>query len=182
VGLIETSVLVAAPPEYAFDRWTEWESFPQFMPGVLEVENLDSGQVRWKVRAAGRDAAWVGEILALKPGASITWRSSSGLRTAGTVSFIDARPDFNGTRLAVLFEYNPPGWLIGDLIDEWFYHHRMWRAVAEALAAFAEHVNAEFSQTEAGQAFAAGARRGRRRETAAAGLWRAPSGERRVSG
>lgn len=165
MGLIETSALVPAPTDHVFNKWTEWEGFPEFMPGVLEVKDLGGGRTYWKIEVGGRQVEWEAEILAFKPNSAITWRATSGLKTGGTVSFMDTKPDFHGCRVAVLLEYNPPGTLLGDLVDEFSFRHKVHRAIELALVAFQDHVAKEFSQTEEGIAFAASApkRRVRRR-------------------
>jgi uncharacterized membrane protein len=59
---IEKDVVVNVPVSTAYDQWTQFESFPEFMEGVKEVVQLDEKRLRWRAEIAGKDAEWEAEI------------------------------------------------------------------------------------------------------------------------
>src|SRR5215204_2874476 len=51
---IEKSVDVVAPLSMVYNQWTQFEEFPEFMEGVLEVRQLDDKRLHWRATIAGR--------------------------------------------------------------------------------------------------------------------------------
>ncbi len=45
---------VDVPVSVAYNQWTQFESFPQFMEGVKSIEQLDDQTLRWHAEFAGR--------------------------------------------------------------------------------------------------------------------------------
>ena len=43
---ISKSIVVDVPVTVAYNQWTQFESFPQFMEGVKEVQQLDDTHLR----------------------------------------------------------------------------------------------------------------------------------------
>ena len=84
---IEKSITVNVPVHAAYDQWTQFESFPQFMDGVKEVEQKDDRHLHWKAEIAGKKEEWEAEITEQVPDKKIAWRSTSGARNAGMVMF-----------------------------------------------------------------------------------------------
>lgn len=84
---IEKSIEVNAPVRVAYDQWTQFESFPQFMEGVKEVRQQDDKHLHWKADVAGKKEEWEAEITEQIPDHRIAWRSMSGAPNAGAVTF-----------------------------------------------------------------------------------------------
>ncbi len=42
MALIEKSVEVQVPVRTAYNQWTQFEEFPKFMEGVMQVQQLDN--------------------------------------------------------------------------------------------------------------------------------------------
>ena len=59
---IEKSVTVNVPVRQAYNQWTQFEKFPQFMEGVKEVKQLDDKRLHWKAEIAGKSEEWDAEI------------------------------------------------------------------------------------------------------------------------
>src|SRR3982750_2096515 len=51
---INESIDVDVPVKVAYDQWTQFESFPQFMEGVDRVEQVDDTTVDWTATIAGK--------------------------------------------------------------------------------------------------------------------------------
>ena len=59
---IEKDTVVDVPISTAYDQWTQFESFPEFMEGIKEVIQLDEKRLRWRAEIAGKDEEWEAEI------------------------------------------------------------------------------------------------------------------------
>ena len=113
---IESSIDVDAPVRAAYDQWTQFEEFPRFMDGVLEVQQLDDVRLRWRARVAGVERTWEARITEQQPDQRIAWTSTSGPPNAGVVTFHRLAPD----RCTVMLQldWEPEGIVenIGDAI------------------------------------------------------------------
>jgi uncharacterized membrane protein len=85
--VIESSIEVAVPLSTAYNQWTQFEEFPQFMQGVEEVRQLDDTRLHWVASVGGRRAEWNAKILEQHPDRQISWISEDGKKNRGTVSF-----------------------------------------------------------------------------------------------
>ena len=79
--------VVNQPIDIVYNQWTQFEEFPKFMEGVEQVRQLDDRHLHWVAEIAGKREEWDAEILEQVPDQRIAWRSTSGARNAGVVSF-----------------------------------------------------------------------------------------------
>jgi uncharacterized membrane protein len=116
MSTIEKTVHVDVPVQQAYNQWTQFESFPQFMEGVESVKQVDDTRLHWKAEIAGVTREWDAEIVDQTPDERITWRSMAGTKNDGTVSFAS---DGDGARVTLRLEYEPEGLVekSGDLLD-----------------------------------------------------------------
>lgn len=87
---VEKSITANVPPATAYERWLHFETFPQFMPGVLEVRRVSEKQFAWVWEIEGHRFESVSEITLQIPARRIAWRSVSGWESSGVVAFQDA--------------------------------------------------------------------------------------------
>jgi uncharacterized membrane protein len=85
--IVDASIEVDVPVSTAYNQWTQFEEFPQFMEGVEEVKQLDDTRLHWVASVAGRRAEWDAKILEQHPDRQISWISEDGRKTRGTVTF-----------------------------------------------------------------------------------------------
>lgn len=104
---VEKSCEVNVPVNTAYNQWTQFEDFPQFMEGVKEVRQLDDTHLHWHAEVAGKDKEWDAQITEQIPDKRIAWRSVSGALNGGVVTF--HRIDDNTTRIMVQMDYEPEG-------------------------------------------------------------------------
>ena len=104
---IEQSIDVEVPARTAYNQWTQFEEFPRFMEGVLEVRQLDDRRLHWRAKVGGQERTWDAEITEQVPDDRIAWRSRSGAANAGAVTF--HRLAEGRTRLMLQLEYEPEG-------------------------------------------------------------------------
>jgi uncharacterized membrane protein len=104
---IEESIEVNVPVRTAYNQYTQFEDFPKFMDNVLEVRQLDDRHLHWRAKVAGEEKEWDAEITEQIPDKRIAWRSVSGPRNGGVVTF--HKISDNVTRIVLQMEYEPEG-------------------------------------------------------------------------
>ena len=118
---VEKSIEVNVPVRTAYNQWTQFEEFPQFMDGVEEVRQIDDTRLHWRASIAGKTEEWDAEIIEQTPDQQVAWRSTSGTENSGTVRFTPMGAE--RTRVTVVIGYEPEGIVeqVGDkigLIDQ----------------------------------------------------------------
>lgn len=106
---VEKSIVVDVPLSTAYNQWTQFEEFPNFMEGVHEVTQLDDQRLHWRAEVGGREKEWTAEIREQVPDARITWSAVDGSQNAGIVRFEPAGPE--GTVVHLEMSYSPEGFL-----------------------------------------------------------------------
>lgn len=104
---ITKSIDVNVPVRTAYDQWTQFESFPQFMQGVEEVHQLDDTHLHWRADVAGKETEWDAEVTEQIPDERVAWKSTSGQPNGGVVTFHRLGPD--QTRVTVQMDWEPQG-------------------------------------------------------------------------
>ena len=114
---VEKSITVDVPISTAYNQWTQFEEFPQFMGGVQSVEQLDDQRLRWVAEIAGVRREWYAEILEQRADEKIAWAATEGATNAGAVYFIAEGP--GQTRVTLELEYAPEGLVekVGDALN-----------------------------------------------------------------
>jgi uncharacterized membrane protein len=108
---IEESIDVQVPVRTAYNQWTQFEEFPQFMEGVSEVEQVDDTHLHWRAEVAGQEREWDAEITEQTPDQRVAWTNTSGASNAGVVTF--HRLGDNKTRVMLQLEFEP-----GSLVEK----------------------------------------------------------------
>src|SRR5919199_5277560 len=116
MSTIEKSIDVNVPVHTAYNQWTQFESFPQFMEGVKEVRQLDDRRLHWRAQVGGKEEEWDAEITEQIPDTRIAWRSTSGRANAGVVDF--HRLNDEQTQVSLQLEAEPEGLVekVGDAL------------------------------------------------------------------
>ncbi|MGH8853862.1 MAG: SRPBCC family protein [Telluria sp.] len=104
---IAESVEVNVPVKTAYNQWTQFEDFPQFMKSVKEVRQLDDKHLHWRANVAGEEKEWDAEITEQLPDKRIAWHSTNGVRNGGVVTF--HKVSDNCTRIMLQMDYEPEG-------------------------------------------------------------------------
>lgn len=113
---IEKSIDVEVPVRTAYNQWTQFQEFPRFMDGVTTVTQLDDRSLRWHASIGGKDKEWTAEITEQRPDERVAWKSTSGAKNAGVVTF--HRLADRKTRVMLQLEYDPEGVVenVGDAV------------------------------------------------------------------
>ena len=101
------SIEVNVPLSTAYNQWTQFEEFPQFMEGVESVRQLDDKTLEWTASIAGNEETWTAEISEQTPDERIAWHATSGKENAGVVTFHYI--DENTTRVTLQMDWEPEG-------------------------------------------------------------------------
>ncbi|MFD8295036.1 SRPBCC family protein [Streptomyces bauhiniae] len=103
---VEESIEVRVPVTDAYDQWTQFEDFPQFMDGVERIEQLTRTLTHWKTNIAGVEREFDAEITEQIPDERVAWTSVGGeARQAGVVTF--HRIDDDTTKVMLQLDYAP---------------------------------------------------------------------------
>jgi uncharacterized membrane protein len=113
---ITKSIDVNVPVRTAYNQWTQFEEFPQFMEGVQEVTQLDATHLQWRATIGGREATWEAVVTEQEPDLRVAWKSTSGAPNAGVVTF--HRLGEHQTRVTLQLEYDSAGAVenVGDAL------------------------------------------------------------------
>jgi uncharacterized membrane protein len=112
---VEKFVVVDAPISAVYDQWTQFEEFPRFMEGVQEVRQLDDRHLHWRAEIGGHTVEWDAAIIEQLLERHVAWRSISGAKNAGTVSFEPV--DAGRTRVTLRMSYEPRG--AAETVADW---------------------------------------------------------------
>jgi uncharacterized membrane protein len=104
---ITKDIDVQVPVTTAYNQWTQFESFPQFMDGVKEVRQLDDTHMTWRAEIAGKEETWEAEIVEQLPDQRIAWRSITGAPNAGAVDFHHVSD--SSCKITLTMDYQPQG-------------------------------------------------------------------------
>ncbi len=107
MSTIEKSVEVDVPVSTAYNQWTQFETFPQFMEGVEEVRQTDDTHLHWVAEFAGTRHEWDAEITEQLPDERVAWRNTDGKENAGVVTFHYL--DDNKSKVMLQLEFEPEG-------------------------------------------------------------------------
>jgi uncharacterized membrane protein len=118
MSTIEKTVDVNVPVRTAYDQWTQFESFPQFMEGVESVKQLNDRRLHWKAEIGGVTREWDAEIVDQTPDQRVTWRATEGAKNDGTISFASHELG-SSTRVTMRLDYEPEGMVekTGDMLN-----------------------------------------------------------------
>jgi len=108
---VQQSVDVAVPLETAYNQWTQFEEWPNFMHRVTRVTQEDDCQVNFATKIWGKTKEFTADIETQRPDQRIKWRVSQGLTHSGVVTFHELAP--NLTRIELTFDVDP-----GSLIEK----------------------------------------------------------------
>ena len=137
---IEKSIDVNTSARTAYNQWTQFEQFPNFIDGVISVEQMGEKRLHWRTNIGGVEKSFDTEITEQIPDKRIAWHSLSGAPNAGVVTFHSLTAET--TRIMLQMEYEPEGLIenAGDLLG--VASHRI-KADLERFKEFIESRGAE---------------------------------------
>src|SRR5258707_6121679 len=83
---VTETIDVHVPVTTAYNQWTQFESFPNFMQGVLSITQADDIHNHWVTKISGAQREFDTEITEQHPDERIAWKSVGGdMKHAGVV-------------------------------------------------------------------------------------------------
>src|SRR4051794_35912385 len=108
---VQQSVDVAVPLETAYNQWTQFEDWPNFMHRVTRVTQEDDCTVSFATKIWGKTKEFSAKIETQRADERIKWRVAQGITHSGVVTFHELAP--NLTRIEVNLDVDP-----GSLIEK----------------------------------------------------------------
>ena len=109
---VEESIEVGVPVHTAYNQWTQFETFPEFMSGVERIEQRTDTLTHWVTNVNGVHREFDAEITEQIPDERVAWTSTGGdTRQAGAVTF--HKLDEGKSRVMVQIDWQP-----SDLVEK----------------------------------------------------------------
>ncbi|MDT4984305.1 MAG: hypothetical protein QOF95_1795 [Pseudonocardiales bacterium] len=102
---VTESVDVDVDISTAYNQWTQFESFPEFMNGVESIRQVDDTRTHWRTSIGGVGREFDTEITEQHPDERVAWKSTDGTSHAGVVTF--HRLGDNQTRVTAQIDWQP---------------------------------------------------------------------------
>jgi uncharacterized membrane protein len=140
---VQQSMDVAVPIETAYNQFTQFEDWPEFMHRVTRVSQEDETNVSFATKIWTRTREFNAEIITQRPDERIKWRVSQGITHTGVVTFHELAPRL--TRIELTFDVDP-----GSLIEKFARGARHVKRAARAdLHRFKAYIEMQEQETGA---------------------------------
>ncbi|MCU1413335.1 MAG: cyclase [Microbacteriaceae bacterium] len=101
---------VDVPVSDAYNQWTQFESFPQFLSFVESINQIDNTHTHWTVDIGGVQREFDATITEQVPDDRVAWKSDGGeVKQAGVVTF--HKLSDTSSRVAVQLDWEPEGFV-----------------------------------------------------------------------
>ncbi|MFC6083648.1 SRPBCC family protein [Sphaerisporangium aureirubrum] len=141
MSTITESVDVAVPVRTAYNQWTQFESFPDFMEGVESITQQSDTMTHWKIKIGGVEREFDARITEQFPDSRVAWEAVDGPQHAGVVTF--QRLDDTHSRVTLEMRTEPEG-VVENVADSMGMLSR--RAKGD-LRRFGEYIEGRHSET-----------------------------------
>ncbi|WP_435972115.1 SRPBCC family protein [Streptomyces sp. Qhu_M48] len=112
---VKESIEVDVPVSTAYNQWTQFESFPQFMDGVERIEQHTDTLTHWVTKIGGVKREFDAEITEQVPDTKVAWVTVGGeTEQSGVVTFQPI--DSSRTQVTLMMDVEPEGLVenVGD--------------------------------------------------------------------
>jgi uncharacterized membrane protein len=106
---VQQSIDVAVPIQTAYNQWTQYEEWPQFMHRVKRVSQEDPAKVSFETKIWGKKKEFEAKIVTARPDEKIKWEVTEGINHTGWITFHEIAPQL--TRLELSLDLEPGGML-----------------------------------------------------------------------
>ncbi|OEJ28214.1 cyclase [Streptomyces agglomeratus] len=105
---VEESIEVGVPVNTAYNQWTQFETFPQFMEGVERIDQRTDTLTHWVTNVNGVAREFDAEVTEQIPDERVAWTTVNGeAKQAGVVTF--HRIDDATTKVMLQMDFDPDG-------------------------------------------------------------------------
>ena len=102
---VEEFIDVAVPVTTAYNQWTQFESFPRFMGGVVSISQISDTDSHWVTKIGGVEREFDTKVTEQHPDERVAWKSTDGKSHAGVVTFHRLGDEL--TRVTVQLDWDP---------------------------------------------------------------------------
>jgi uncharacterized membrane protein len=135
MAFIDKTIEVVADVHDAYEIWTAFTDYPEFMECVETVTVVPDDRLHWVALIEDVTCEWDADVVEEVPDTKVTWRAIDG-RETGEVRFEKLADGV--TKVTYQLEYDPAAWEgKADTVRHW-----MRRRVDEDLDSFKELVEA----------------------------------------
>lgn len=106
---VQQSIDVAVPIQTAYNQWTQYEEWPQFMHRVQRASQDDPTTVSFATKIWGKKKEFKAKIVTARPDEKIKWEVTEGITHTGWITFHEIAPQL--TRLELSLDLEPGGML-----------------------------------------------------------------------
>jgi uncharacterized membrane protein len=106
---VQQSIDVAVPLQTAYNQWTQFEEWPQFMHRVTRATQEDRTTVSFATKIWGKTKEFKARIVTQRPDEKIKWEVTEGINHTGWITFHEIGPQL--TRLELSLDVEPGGLL-----------------------------------------------------------------------
>ncbi|WP_329275452.1 SRPBCC family protein [Streptomyces sp. NBC_00691] len=105
---VKESIEVDVPVRTAYDQWTQFETFPQFMDGVERIEQRTERLTHWVTSIGGVRREFDAEITEQIPDTKVAWVTvGDEVEQSGLVTFQPIDP--SRTQVTLMMDFDPEG-------------------------------------------------------------------------
>jgi uncharacterized membrane protein len=105
---LEKSLQIGRPVQEVFSAWLNPSTLPE-MSRIIRSLRRERDRWRWRISLGGRNIAWDAKVEQFIPNQAIGWRSLSGPKHTGRITF---SPLGNDTLVQVTMNYAPRGFFL----------------------------------------------------------------------
>jgi len=109
MGTVTEAIDVDVDVTTAYNQWTQFETFPQFMEGVERIDQLDDTHLHWVTKVGPVTREFDAAVTEQSPDERVAWKSLDGPQHAGVVTF--HRLDDQQSRVTVQMDIDPEGFV-----------------------------------------------------------------------
>jgi carbon monoxide dehydrogenase subunit G len=138
MAIVQRDVQIKAQPEEAMALLSDASRWPDWYPGMTELETVDpfpdvGGKVKFKVKSAGVSMPITETVLEYQPD-KLQLLQMEGM-LSGRARW-EVTPDADGARLTTTFDYALPGGVLGKIADALLVKRMNAKSLEEALHNF----------------------------------------------
>jgi uncharacterized membrane protein len=104
---VQQAVDVAVPIETAYNQWTQYEDWTEFMHRITRVSQDDPCTINFQAKIWTRTRDFEAEIITQRPDERIKWQVAQGITHTGVVTFHELAPRL--TRIEINMDVEPGG-------------------------------------------------------------------------
>lgn len=117
MSIVRDSIDVNVPINTAYNQWTQFETFPEFMSAVEEVRQIDDKHLHWKVSVAGVTREWDATVTRQEPDSVVAWEAGGDTDNRGEVTFEKVSDDVTRVTAAIGYETESLKEKAGDALN-----------------------------------------------------------------